>query len=297
MSDAWSRDLSRQRRECERELRRLLRDKRGVPGVLRRAMAHSLFGGGKRLRPVLVVWSHDALAHGRRRRGLALRAGAALEMIHTYSLIHDDLPAMDDDVLRRGRPTCHVVFGEGPAILAGDALQALAFEILAGCGAEGAKLVALVADAAGPAGMVGGQQDDLAAEHVPITGAMVRRIHQRKTAALIAASLEAGAVVAGAAPAVVARLAEAGRQLGLAFQAADDVLDVVSTSDQLGKTVGKDLAQEKATWVRAEGLVAAQARVRRYGLKGMGLLESALPPGPATLRLLALARIMWQRNR
>ncbi len=296
MSDAWARDLSRQQQECERELRRVLRDKRGIPGELRRAMAHSLFGGGKRLRPVLAVWCCDALGTDASRHALALKAGAALEMIHTYSLIHDDLPAMDDDVLRRGRPTCHVVYGEGPAILAGDALQALAFEILAGCGAGGARLVTLVADAAGPAGMVGGQQEDLAAEHLPVTGAMVRRIHQRKTAALIAASLEVGAVVAGAPATVQNRLSAAGRQLGLAFQAADDVLDVTATSEQLGKTVGKDREAEKATWVRAEGLAAAQARTRRYGRRGLALLEAALPAGPRTLRLLDLARIMWQRT-
>jgi geranylgeranyl diphosphate synthase type II len=296
VSDAWSRDLIRQRRECERELRRMLREKRGVPPDLRRAMAHSLFGGGKRLRPVLTVWCCEALTTDPRRRSLALRAGAALEMIHTYSLIHDDLPAMDDDVLRRGRPTCHVVFGEGPAILAGDALQALAFEVLAGCGADGATLVSLVAHAAGPAGMVGGQQEDLAAERIPVTGAMVRRIHLRKTAALIAASFEAGAVVGGAAPAVVNRLGAAGQQLGLAFQAADDVLDVTATSEQLGKTVGKDQAAGKATWVRAEGLAAATARTRRLGQRGLNLLEAALPSGPASLRLLDLARIIWQRD-
>ncbi len=129
-----------------------------------------------------------------------------------------------------------------------------------------------------------------------MTGALVRRIHLRKTAALIAASLEAGAVVAGAAPAVVARLGEAGRVLGLAFQAADDVLDVTSTSAQLGKSVGKDQTAGKATWVRVEGLAAAAARARRFGHRGLTLLEAALPAGPATLRLLDLARIMWQRD-
>jgi geranylgeranyl diphosphate synthase, type II len=260
-------------------------------------MAHSLFGGGKRLRPVLAVWCCDTLTADPDRRALALRAGTALEMIHTYSLIHDDLPAMDDDILRRGRPTCHVLFGEGPAILAGDALQALAFEVLAGCGTDGARLVAAVAHAAGPAGMVGGQQDDLAAERVRVTGAMVRRIHLRKTAALIAASLETGAIVAGAPPAVVAGLGEAGRHLGLAFQAADDVLDVTSTSDRLGKSVGKDQAAGKATWVRAEGLAAATARAHRFGQKGIDLLTAVLPGGPATLRLVNLGRIMWQRDR
>jgi geranylgeranyl diphosphate synthase, type II len=297
LAAAWSRDLIRQQRECERELRRSLRQKRGIPADLRRAMAHSLFGGGKRLRPVLAVWCCDAFSTDPAHRALALRAGSALEMIHTYSLIHDDLPAMDDDVLRRGRPTCHVMFGEGAAILAGDALQALAFEILAGCGPEGGRLVATVAHAAGPAGMVGGQQDDLASEHLPVTAALVRRIHIRKTAALIAASLETGAVVAGAAPRAVAALGEAGRQLGLAFQAADDVLDVTSTAERLGKSVGKDQAAAKATWVRAEGLPAATARIRRYGEKGLDLLTAALPAGPAALRLVDLGRIMWSRDR
>lgn len=297
MSESWARDLTRQRAACERELRHVLRRKRGIPPALRQAMAHSLFGGGKRLRPLLVVWTCDALADDPDRHALALRVGAALEMIHTYSLIHDDLPAMDDDVLRRGQPTCHVVYGEGPAILAGDALQALAFEVLAGCGEDGARLVALVADAAGPAGMVGGQQEDLAAEGRPVTASVVRRIHLRKTAALIAASLGAGAVVAGAPERVVGAVTAAGRHLGLAFQAADDLLDVTATRDRLGKSPGKDAAVEKATWVRTEGLAAATRRAQRLGEQGTTALGAALPAGPASLRLLGLARIMWQRDR
>ncbi len=297
----WQRDLARQRRECETELQRIMRDHRGVPPRLRQAMAHSLFSGGKRLRPVLAAWCCDAFASRRRdadvAHRLALLAGAALEMIHTYSLIHDDLPAMDDDVLRRGRPTCHVAFDEATAILAGDALQALAFEVLAGAGKRAATLVALIAQAAGPAGMAGGQHDDLRAEGQTVTAAAVRRIHLRKTAVLIAASLAAGAVCAGAPSARVESVAKAGIDLGLAFQGADDVLDVTATSDQLGKSAGKDVAAGKATHIRVAGLAAAQARARRDGERGLHALRAAVPAGAAAERLFLLANAMWQRQR
>jgi geranylgeranyl pyrophosphate synthase len=287
----------------EAVLRAELRGHRGIPDRLRRAMAHSLFGGGKRLRPILAVWTFDALGAVRQgRRGAVdrratLRAGAALEMIHTYSLIHDDLPAMDDDVLRRGRPTCHVAFDEGTAVLAGDGLQALAFAVLADVGPRGAELVARAARAAGPAGMVGGQQLDLDAEGRPVNAATVRRIHTDKTAAMIGLSLATGGICRGLPGDQVDALADAGRWLGLAFQGADDVLDVTATSARLGKTPGKDAASGKATWVRVEGLAAARARARRYGARGRRTLAAQLSPGPAADRLLALADYMWQRDR
>jgi geranylgeranyl pyrophosphate synthase len=288
--------LAQDRKLVDRALRDELRAAGSMPRRLRQAMAHSLFGGGKRLRPLLVLWTHDALDTGPARRDLALRAGAAVEMIHTYSLIHDDLPAMDDDVLRRGRPTCHVAFDEGTAVLAGDGLQALAFGVLADLGPRAAEMVALAARAAGPAGMVGGQQRDLEAEGQPVTPRLIERIHAEKTAAMLALSLALGAVCRQAARDQAAALLEAGHWLGLAFQGADDVLDVTSTSEELGKTVGKDDRAGKATWVRIEGVARAARRAQRHGERGLALLEEHLPDGPSTGRLMALCRYMWQRE-
>ncbi|MBK9473279.1 MAG: polyprenyl synthetase family protein [bacterium] len=293
--------LARERRDVERVLSAALRAESGVPVQLRRAMAHSLLGGGKRLRPVLLLWAYDAAASRRRpavARAAAMQAAAGLEMIHTYSLIHDDLPAMDDDVLRRGRPTCHVVFGEATAILAGDGLQARGFGMLAEAGGpRGGALVARVAAAVGPAGMVGGQQSDLEAEGQPVTSAMVGRIHLGKTARLLAASLAAGAELGGATSRTVALVEGAGLKLGLAFQGADDLLDVEGTAAELGKTAGKDAAAGKATWVRVEGLEAARRRTERLGGQGLDELRRALPAGPARDRLLELGALMWRRDR
>ena len=296
------RELAAERRLVERELRRLLKNERGVPPRLRAAMGHSLLAGGKRLRPILLLWTWDAVAAGRRRvpigRDQALVAACALEMLHTYSLIHDDLPAMDDDDLRRGRPTCHVAFDEATAILAGDGLQALAFALLARSGGRMAgPLVELVADAVGPAGMVGGQQYDLDAEGVPVDAAMVRRIHTGKTARLLMASVGAGALLAGAPAVTRLGLETAARDLGLAFQGADDVLDITATAAELGKTAGKDAATGKATWVRVEGLAKASARAQALGRRGTGRLAETLPAGAAKERLLALAWLLWNRDR
>jgi geranylgeranyl pyrophosphate synthase len=296
-----ARALDAERREVDRALARLVAGPQGGPPRLRRAMRHSLTGGGKRLRPVLMLWARDAWAAGGGAavpRPDALAAACGLEMIHTYSLIHDDLPAMDDDVLRRGRPTCHVVFGEATAILAGDALQALGFALLArGGGAVAGPLVELVAAAVGPAGMVGGQQEDLQAEGVPVTGALVRRIHRRKTACLLGAALAGGALLGGAAPAGVEAARRAGEDLGLAFQGADDVLDETASAAQLGKSPGKDAAAGKATWIRVEGRERAARRAARDGRRGLRRLEQALPPGPASALLLGLGRLMWNRDR
>jgi farnesyl diphosphate synthase len=218
-------------------------------------------------------------------------------MLHTYSLIHDDLPAMDDDTLRRGQPTCHVAFDEATAILAGDGLQALAFTILGRHGGPLAgNLVEVVGSAVGPAGMVGGQQEDLDAEGAEVTAALVRRIHRNKTAALIAAALGGGALLAGADDRLVREVAGAGTDLGLAFQGADDVLDATATSEQLGKTAGKDAAAGKATWVGIEGLHGAARRAHRDGRRGLRRLAAVLPAGKARDRLLALGEIMWQRD-
>lgn len=296
MARSWRQALAADRDLVEAVLRRELRASRGLPRRLRQAMAHSLYGGGKRLRPLLLLWTHDAVGRGPGVRERALRAGAAVEMIHTYSLIHDDLPAMDDDVLRRGRPTCHVAFDEGTAILAGDALQALAFGVLADLGPRAAEMVRLAAAAAGPAGMVGGQQRDLDAEGQQVTARTIERIHAEKTAAMLALSLALGGVCRGRAPAEIDRLQEAGYWLGLAFQGADDVLDVTASSEDLGKTAGKDDQSGKATWVRVEGLEKARRRVQRYGRRALDLLREQLPAGADTERLLELCAYMWQRT-
>ena len=296
--------LEEERRRVDGRLKSLLRGTRGVPARLRSAMGHSLFGGGKRLRPILLLWAYDALRTRRAvARDAAMDAACALEMIHTYSLIHDDLPAMDDDVLRRGRPTCHVAFDEATAILAGDGLLTLAFEILAGVPRHGATLVRDMAVAAGPAGMVGGQQLDLDAEGAEANAALIRRIHRDKTARLIAAPLGAGARLAGADAPSRDLIERAGLELGLAFQAADDLLDVEGDAARLGKSPGKDAAAGKATWVGLEGADAARRRTRRHGRRGSALLSDALPGsaggrrGEAVARLVALGHRLWERDR
>ena len=294
--------LGREQRSVEKVLRRLVRAERGTPTRLRGAMEHSLFAPGKRLRPVLLLWCYDAVGHGRRRqarlpRSGALQVAAAVEMLHTYSLIHDDLPAMDDDVLRRGRPTCHVAFDEATAILAGDGLQALAFAVLGRLEPVPTGLLNLVATAVGPGGMVGGQQEDLDAERQPVTAARVRSIHRKKTAALIAASLTAGALLAGAGEQLRAKIHDAGIDVGLAFQGADDLLDVTASSDQLGKSAGKDAAAEKATWLRVDGFEGAQRRTERYGRRGQKQLAEALGGGAPATRLLGLVAMLWRRDR
>jgi geranylgeranyl pyrophosphate synthase len=293
--------LRREARLIDARLRVLLGRERAMPPRLRRAMAHSLLGGGKRLRPVLLRWTYDALITGRAGRARldrssVLDVACAFEMIHTYSLIHDDLPAMDDDILRRGQPTCHVAFDEATAILAGDGLHALAFQVIAEQGEVARPVLGLLARAAGPAGMVGGQLEDLISEGRPVTARGVRRIHERKTAQLISAAMEAGAYLAGAPPRVCQRIREAGRWLGLAFQGADDLLDVTSTTGELGKSTGKDAAADKATWIRLEGLERARQRTARDGRRGSRLLAGALPPGPVRERLLGLGVLMVRRT-
>ncbi len=298
----FARALVAERRLVQARLGVLLRGEAGVPARLRRAMAHTLLGGGKRVRPLLLLWCWDACRAGTRRtppvsRRGALDAACAVEMIHAYSLIHDDLPAMDDDALRRGRPTCHVVFGEATAILAGDALQALAFATLAGLGPAGAGATALVARAAGPGGMAGGQQEDLDGQGRRPRPARIRRIHALKTGALLAAALQTGATLAGATPRRVAALGAAGTRLGLAFQAADDLLDATAAARVVGKGVRKDDAAGKLTWVRLVGVDEARRKAARVGRAGQALLAAALPPSVAAERLLTLTATLWERDR
>jgi len=244
----------------DRALEALLPSATTVPVSIHSAMRHSTFAGGKRLRPVLAMQAaltlNDALPKG------IERLGAALEMLHTYSLIHDDLPALDNDDLRRGKPTCHKVFGEAIAILAGDALQTRAFEVLASldCPPPAAiHIISLVANAVGTIeGMIGGQVLDIESEHVKPSAELVDAIHRAKTGALIRVSVVAGGVYAGATPGDVARLDTFGRKAGLAFQIVDDVLDMTVDSSALGKTAGKDLATEKATWPAVFGIEQSQ---------------------------------------
>ncbi len=240
----------------DRALEVLLPSVDTVPASIHGAMRHSTFAGGKRLRPLLAMQAAVAIA-GVLPKGIE-RLGAALEMLHTYSLIHDDLPALDNDDLRRGKPTCHVVFGEAIAILAGDALQTRAFEVLAGLDAPPAatvQILGLIANAIGTVdGMIGGQVLDLESEHLKPTPELVEAIHRAKTGALIRVSVVTGGVYAGATKDDVARLDLFGRKAGLAFQIVDDVLDMTVDSAHLGKTAGKDLATEKATWPAVFGL-------------------------------------------
>jgi geranylgeranyl diphosphate synthase type II len=262
-------------------------------------MRHSLFAGGKRLRPALVMASAEAAGLAPAER--ALPVAAALEMIHTYSLIHDDLPSMDDDAMRRGRPTCHVVFGEAMAILAGDALLTLAFTHLGEAAERGEippralpRIVAALGRGAGtPHGMVAGQVADIEAEGNTVAPEALAFIHQRKTGALIEAACVCGALVADPPAATLAALESYGRALGLAFQIVDDVLDATQPSESLGKTAGKDADQGKATYVTVHGLEAARAEATRQGAIARVALE---PLGEKGRELAALADFVVSRK-
>jgi geranylgeranyl diphosphate synthase, type II len=280
----------------DQALERLLPPGDAVPSSIHRAMRHSTFAGGKRLRPVLVMESARMIANGKLPSGVE-DVGAAIEMLHTYSLIHDDLPALDNDDLRRGKPTCHVVFGEAIAILAGDALQTLAYQTLSGLrcpAASTVEIIRLISEATGTVeGMIGGQVLDLEGEHSKPTAESVDAIHRAKTGALIRVSLVAGGVYAGANPADVQRLTTFGRKAGLAFQIVDDVLDVTQDSEQLGKTAGKDLASDKATWPAVFGIEASRAHADRLITEAFTELA---PYGEAAEGLKAVARYLVERT-
>ena len=261
--------LDARRGEVDQALERFLPVGPACPARVGEAMRYSLFAGGKRLRPMLALASAEAiaLADGTsvpRARELALPVACALELIHTYSLVHDDLPAMDNDTMRRGRPTSHVVFGEGLAILAGDGLLTEAFALMSRepAAAEPAmaarllRAIRIVAEAAGPCGMVGGQAIDLeaAGSGAAFDGEGLRAMHARKTGALIRAAAAAGGVMAGAGDAHLAALEGFASELGLAFQIVDDILDVEGASHDLGKTTGKDAAAGKPTYPALFGL-------------------------------------------
>ena len=240
-------------------LERLLPAADQYPSSIHRAMRHSVFAGGKRLRPILCMEA-ALMVEGCVPVGVE-ELGAALEMLHTYSLIHDDLPALDNDDLRRGLPTCHKAFGEATAILAGDALQTYAYEVLSKlqCPAEArVAIIGEIAHATGTIdGMIGGQVMDLEAEHTKADAQTLEYIHRSKTGALLTASVVTGGMYAEADDSQIASLREFGQNIGLAFQIVDDVLDVTQTSEQLGKTAGKDTATEKVTYPALFGIEAS----------------------------------------
>jgi len=298
--DEW---LDRRRKEVETALDGFLNTPPAPPPVITGAMRYSLLGGGKRLRPLIVLATAEGVAQAvgaseAAARDAAMPAACAIEMIHAYSLIHDDLPSMDDDDLRRGRPTSHVVHGEGMAILAGDGLQAEAFRLLARepqgfhstLMMRKLRVVGLIADAAGAPGMVGGQAIDLhavnrepgTANREPLTPDTLRDMHARKTGALIRASVAAGAVMGGATDQLFAALDQYGTEIGLAFQIVDDILDEEGSAESLGKTAGKDRAAGKPTYPAFFGLdrsreLAAECHANaRRALEKPGLLDSRL---------------------
>ena len=266
------------------------------PETLHKAMRYSVFAGGKRLRPVLVIAGAEAVGgHAEQ----VMPTACALELIHTYSLVHDDLPAMDNDDFRRGMPTNHKVFGEATAILAGDALLTLAFRLVAENARDAADPRAVrdvildIADAAGHDGMVAGQVADLEAEGKKVGADVVDYIHAHKTGALIRTSLRVGAMLCGADAVAVRALSVAGADLGLAFQIVDDILDVVSSSEELGKTAGKDQIQQKATYPAIHGIEASRARAAYL----IGEAEEALAPlGSRAEPIRALGRFILERK-
>jgi geranylgeranyl diphosphate synthase type II len=288
--------LTARRELVDAALDRVLPAESAPPSTLHRAMRYSVLAGGKRLRPTLVIAGAEAVGG---RADAALPTACALELIHTYSLIHDDLPAMDDDDYRRGRLTSHKVFGEAMAILAGDALLTLAFRLIADNGGQPGdprrlcQVVAEVAEAAGATGMVGGQVVDVESEGKPVGAETLEYIHRHKTAALIRVSVRAGAVLAGGTDDAVRELTGAGGELGLAFQIVDDILDVEGDSVELGKTVGSDQRKQKATYPSVHGIEASRRQAR-------ALIDAAkrrlAKVGPAAAPLSALADFIVERR-
>ncbi len=281
--------LTEKASRTEAELRRYLARCADAPQILRDAIAYSLFAGGKRLRPALALGAADMICGNDH---AALPIACALEMIHTYSLIHDDLPSMDNDDLRRGKPTSHKVYGEAIAILAGDALLTLAFDAAADCG--DVRVIREIANAAGAQGMVGGQAIDLESENLRLGVTALRALHARKTGALIRVAVRAGAMVAGAANAQIDALTRYGEAIGLAFQIADDILDVVGDEHAIGKPVGSDEAKNKSTYPAAVGLDAARQLASEAVSQAIAALNSF---GPEADTFRALACYIIERDR
>jgi geranylgeranyl diphosphate synthase, type II len=275
-------------------LQRLLPAAETPPKSIHEAMRYSVFAGGKRIRPILCLESARIFASDAE---AALHPGCALEFIHTYSLIHDDLPALDNDDLRRGKPTCHKKFGEAIAILAGDALLTLAFETIGTAPVDSGlrvKMLTEVAKSAGTVnGMVGGQVADLEAEGKGAGPETLEYIHRAKTAALIRASVTAGAICAGAGEEDVARLRHFGETIGWAFQVTDDILDVEESSAALGKTAGKDIAQQKATYPSVFGLERSHQIANELSSQAIADLA---PYGERAARLREIAEFLVHRR-
>jgi geranylgeranyl diphosphate synthase type II len=265
--DRFTASMEEERRRVERRLERLLDELGRGPSVIEEAMRYMVLDAGKRLRPLLCLWTHDALEGVN--RDACLDVACAIECLHTYSLIHDDLPCMDDDDMRRGKPSCHKKYGEAVAVLAGDALLTLSFDILVSSGerwklAESVVVNAtrVVARAAGTSGLIGGQVLDITSDAFEPTADLVEKIHAMKTAALISASMETGAVLAGAPAAERERIRLAGVWAGRAFQIVDDVLDLESDGQTLGKTPGKDVRDGKLTYPSLVGIETSRERAK-----------------------------------
>jgi geranylgeranyl diphosphate synthase, type II len=286
--------LIARQKEVDGALDRYLPKATVPPATIHKAMRYSLFAGGKRLRPILCLAAAEACGG---KTNTALPLACAVECIHTYSLIHDDLPSMDNDDLRRGRATCHKVFGDGIAILAGDALLTIAFEIAARARTASRydlrEIFREITSAAGSRKLIAGQVADLEAEGRRINRAQLRYIHENKTAALLTASVRLGAMAADATAKQLAAITAFGRALGLAFQVIDDILDVTQTSEKLGKSAGKDVAAKKATYPAVIGLEKSRAEARRLTSEAHRALKS-LGENAAVLR--ALADYLLQRE-
>ena len=291
----FSRYWSARQKKVDAALNRFLPSATTKPKTIHQAMRYSIFAGGKRLRPVICLASAEVISGGKNDDALPL--ACAVECIHTYSLIHDDLPSMDNDDFRRGKPTSHKVYGEGIAVLAGDALLTIAFEMAASCRAwprySHADVIHEIAVAAGSQRLVAGQVADLEGEGKKITPAELRYIHQNKTAALIASSIRLGAMSANATPKQLATLTDFGESLGLAFQVIDDILDVTQTTEKLGKSAGKDIAAQKATYPALLGLPKAKKEADRLTARARAALKSF---GKAAAPLEAIADYLLKRE-
>jgi geranylgeranyl diphosphate synthase type II len=266
------------------------------PPTIHEAMRYSVFAGGKRLRPMLALFGCEAVGG---KREDAMPAAVALELIHTYSLVHDDLPAMDDDDFRRGRPTCHKVYGEAVAVLAGDALLTHAFQVLTDPTSTGVpaarrlQIIAEISAAAGSLGMVGGQTMDIQAEGKALDPTTLLTLHSKKTGALLRASLRAGGLAGGADDAAMASLTRYGERLGLAFQIVDDILDIEGNSVEMGKTAGSDMRKHKATYPAVFGLEASRREAARLLAEAR---EAVCPLGDGGAVLVALADFVGRRR-
>ncbi|MFQ5896853.1 MAG: polyprenyl synthetase family protein [Candidatus Methylomirabilia bacterium] len=290
--------LAERSRAVDEALDRFLPPAESYPHVIHEAMRYSVFAGGKRLRPILVMAGAEAVGG---RPGDVMPTACAFELIHTYSLIHDDLPAMDDDDYRRGRLTSHKVFGEAMAILAGDALLTLAFRLLAENFSEGwaqpprllTTVLAEIADGAGTSGIIGGQVVDIQSEGKDVPAETLEYIHAHKTAALIRAALRSGAILAGAPSEALEAIGQAGRRLGLAFQIVDDILDVEGSLEALGKTAGSDRRKKKVTYPERFGIEASRMRAKTLIEEAREVLASL---GPAADPIRAIGDLILTRK-